>query len=294
MDQRHAAGASSELVNKSPRRSTTSLARAARALALACHPGPVVAVTCVSIGYALLRHRSAHGVILVGLAVLAGQLSTGWQNDALDADQDRRNGRLGKPIVAGAISRFRVSLAAVLAAVACVPLSLASGWRAGTVHLLAVGFALAYNLKLKASLLSVLCYAVAFGALPVFVASGAPGAPLGPWWAAAAAASLGVGAHVINTVPDRSADLASGTLGLPQRLSVRADSLLAGSAFVAASGMLSFGPSGVDGLRVVSFVATAVGGVAVAGVSTRYGSLAFKLCLVLAALDVTMLLLVGR
>ena len=34
--------------------------------------------------------EAPHGIVLVALAVLAGQLSTGWQNDALDADQDRQ------------------------------------------------------------------------------------------------------------------------------------------------------------------------------------------------------------
>jgi 4-hydroxybenzoate polyprenyltransferase len=254
----------------------------------------VVAVTAISAGYALARHRGPQGVAFVGLAVLAGQLSTGWQNDARDAEDDRRNGRSTKPIVAGSISRSAVAAAAVLAGMACVPLSLASGWKAGSIHLLAVAFALAYNLKLKATLLSVLCYAAAFGALPIFIASGAPGTPLGPWWAAAAAALLGVGAHVVNTLPDRDADLASGTLGLPQRLSVHTNALLAGTAFVAAAGVLSFGPGHLDLVKVLSFVASAAGGLAIALLSARDGRLAFRLCLLLAALDVALLLLVGR
>jgi 4-hydroxybenzoate polyprenyltransferase len=248
----------------------------------------------VSLGYAISRHRSPDGIVLVGLAVLAGQLSTGWQNDALDAEEDRRNGRSTKPIVAGDVSRSGVAIAAVLAAIACIPLSLASGWKAGAIHLAAVAFALVYNLELKATLLSALCYAAAFGALPVFISSGAPGTPLGPWWAAAAAAALGVGAHVINTLPDREADLASGTLGLPQRLSVRTNALVAGTAFVSAAGVLSFGPGHLNLLRILSFVASAAGGLAVAGLSAQNGKLAFRLCLVLAALDVALLLLVGR
>jgi 4-hydroxybenzoate polyprenyltransferase len=254
----------------------------------------VVAVTAISIGYALSRHRSPHGIVLVGLAVLSGQLSTGWQNDTLDADQDRRNQRRTKPIVACSIARSSVAAAAVLAGAACVPLSLASGWKAGAIHLGAVAFALAYNLKLKATVLSALCYAAAFGALPVFIACGAPGAPLGPWWAAAAAAALGIGAHVVNTLPDREADLASGTRGLPQRLSLRADALLAGAAFVAAAGALSFGPGHLSLVRAVSFALSAAGGLAIAALSARNGRLAFRLCLVLAALDVALLLLVGR
>jgi 4-hydroxybenzoate polyprenyltransferase len=254
----------------------------------------VLAVTAISIGYALSLHRSPHGIVLVGLAVLAGQLSTGWQNDALDADEDRRNERRAKPIVAGSVARSSVAAAALIAGAVCVPLSLASGWRAGAIHLGAVAFALAYNLRLKATVLSALCYAAAFGALPVFIACGAPGAPLGPWWAATAAAALGIGAHVVNTLPDREADLASGTLGLPQRMSLRTDALLAGGAFVGAAGALSFGPGHLNLLRSLSFAISAAGGLAVAALSARNGRLAFRLCLLLAALDVALLLVVGR
>jgi 4-hydroxybenzoate polyprenyltransferase len=232
--------------------------------------------------------------MLVGLAVLAGQLSTGWQNDALDAEQDRHNKRQTKPIVAGGVARSTVAAAAILAGAACVPLSLASGWKAGAIHLGAAAFALAYNVKLKATVLSALCYAAAFGALPVFIACGAPGAPLGPWWAAFAAATLGVGAHVVNTLPDREADLAGGTLGLPQRLSLRTDALLTGGAFVAAAGALSFGPGRLNLVRILSFALSATGGLAIAGLSARNGRLAFRLCLLLAALDVALLLFVGR
>jgi hypothetical protein len=99
---------------------------------------------------------------------------------------------------------------------------------------------------------------------------------------------------VVNTLPDREADLASGTRGLPQRLSLRTDALLAGAAFVAAAGALSFGPGHLNLVRAVSFALSAAGGLAIAGLSARNGRLAFRLCLLLAALDVALLLLAGR
>jgi 4-hydroxybenzoate polyprenyltransferase len=196
--------------------------------------------------------------------------------------------------VAGLVDRSTVTAAAVLAGAACVPLSLASGWKAGTVHVGAVALALAYNLGLKATTLSVLCYAVSFGALPVFVAKGAPGAPSGPWWAATAAAALGVGAHILNTLPDRVDDLATGTFGLPLRLSVEANARLAGAAFFVAAGVLSFGSGQVDPLRLGAFVCSALCGLAIAVISARDARLAFRLTLVLAVLDVGLLLVVSR
>ena len=232
--------------------------------------------------------------MLVGLAVLAGQLSIGWQNDALDADRDRQTDRWSKPIVRGLVARSTVAVWAIAAGLACIPLSLASGWRAGLFHLGAVLLALAYNVKLKATVLSVLCYAASFGALPVFIAMGAPRAPFGPWWASVAAAALGVGAHVINALPDRADDLATGTIGLPLRLSVTANARIAGGAFLAAATVLSFGSGALSPLRVVAFSTSATCGLAIAVISARDARLAFRLSLVLACLDVGLLLVFSR
>ena len=62
----------------------------ARALALACHPLPTVAVTAISAGLAALAGlASARGLLLV-VAILAGQLSIGWSNDASTRARDGR------------------------------------------------------------------------------------------------------------------------------------------------------------------------------------------------------------
>ena len=115
------------------------------ALLDASHPGPVAGVTAAASGYAAAVGRGTHGIVVVGLAVLAGQLTIGWQNDATDAPRDLAVGRDDKPIATGAVRRSVVARAAVVTAVATVPLSLASGWRAGTVHLVAVASAATYN-----------------------------------------------------------------------------------------------------------------------------------------------------
>ena len=48
------------------------------------------------------------GSALFAVAVLAGELSIGWSNDAFDADRDAGGGRTDKPIVAGTIGRRAV------------------------------------------------------------------------------------------------------------------------------------------------------------------------------------------
>jgi len=197
-----------------------------RGLTLACHLAPTLAVTTVTTALALVVGRGAT-TVWVALAVLAGQLSVGWSNDFLDADRDRLAGRTAKPIVAGLVSRRDVGFGALVAVAACVPLSLASGWRAALVHLTAVALAWAYNLGLKSTWLSPLPYALAFALLPAFVTLGLPDHPWPRPVVMVVAGLLGVGAHLINTIPDQAADRLTGVAGLPQRIGPRA-SLVAG------------------------------------------------------------------
>jgi 4-hydroxybenzoate polyprenyltransferase len=198
-----------------PRRTFVGLARA-------CHFQPTMAVTVVTTALAVLSGRDAKGCVAVAVAVLAGQLSTGWSNDWFDAARDTANGRADKPIVSGAVDVATVRAAALAALAACIPLSLLSGWRAGLVHLVAVGSAWAYNAGVKATVLSPLPYAVSFGLLPAFVTLGLPGHPWPRPTLMGATALLGIGAHFINTLADREDDARSGIAGLPQRMSARA------------------------------------------------------------------------
>ncbi len=132
------------------------------------------------------------------------------------------SGPVRKPsrcLVAGLVSVPAVRTAALCALVASVPLSLLSGWRAATVHLAAIGSAWAYNAGVKATVVSPLPYAVSFALLPAFVTLGLPGHPWPRPVVMVATALLGVGAHFINTLPDREGDARSGIAGLPQRMS---------------------------------------------------------------------------
>lgn len=223
----------------------------ANALLRASHLQPTLGVTAIATALSVSVGRGA-GAVAVAAAVLAGQLSVGWSNDYLDRDRDRRAGRLDKPIVAGQVLPGTVRLAASLALAACVPLSLLSGWRAGSVHLVAVLAALAYNVAGKATVLSPLPYVLAFGLLPAFVTLGLRGHPWPPWWAVGASAVLGCGAHFVNTIDDIDDDLANGVRGLPQRLgtswSLRCGVLLLATAVV----ILTFAPPGEPGAATIA------------------------------------------
>lgn len=216
----------------------------ARGLVLACHPLPAAAVTVLTT--VLAAAAGARGPILglLAAAVLAGQLCVGWTNDLLDRDRDRAVGRLDKPLALDLVSAPAVRAAAVAAGVSCVPLSLGLGPAPGLAHLTAVGGALAYDLGLKRTWWSWAPYAISFGLLPVVVWLVSPRETLPPTWMIVAGAFLGIGAHGANVLPDYAGDRATGTLGLPQRLSLAVLRIGTAAALMTALALLILGPAG--------------------------------------------------
>jgi len=212
---------------------------------------------------------------LLAVAVLTGQLSVGWSNDWLDAGRDRAVDRASKPVVSGLVSAATLRRAAWGALVVCVVTSLATGIVPGVVHLAAVASAWGYNLGLKSTPWSWLPYAVSFALLAEFAVLVAPGDRLAAPWTLAAAALLGTGAHVANTLPDLDDDAATGVRGLPHRLGRRASGVLAPTLLVAAVGVVVAGPGGPPsaaawaGGLLAATLAAAAGAVALTRVSSR-------------------------
>jgi 4-hydroxybenzoate polyprenyltransferase len=186
-------------------------------LVKACHPIPTVGVTALVTTLTAVAGNGSTTVALAALAVLTGQLSIGWSNDLIDADRDRRVRRPDKPLASGAIPQRVVATATGCAVVAVVPLSLALGWRAGVVHLVAVGSGWTYNLGLKSTVLSVAPYVVTFGLLPAVATLPLPQHPWPPLHVLLAGALIGVSAHFGNVAPDLAEDAAVGVRGLPHR-----------------------------------------------------------------------------
>jgi len=273
----------------------TRPSRVAWALVRSCHPEPTVAVTAGVTALALAAGQSAAGAVGVALAVLAGQLSIGWGNDWLDAARDEQTGRTDKPVAAGEIGARTVGVAALVATVAAVPLSLLFGWKAATMNLVGIGCGWAYNAWLKSTPASVLPYTVAFGCAPAFPVLGLPGSPAVPVWLVATGSLLGSGAHFANVIPDLADDAATGIRGLPHRLGATGSAVAAAVLLGSASAVLAFGPPGPPGL--VGLAALAVVVVALgAGLwfGRRPGSRApFRAVLVVAVIDVALLLVTG-
>lgn len=213
-------------------------------LVRSCHPVPTMGVTALVTVLAIVADNTGEAVTLVALAVLAGQLSIGWSNDLLDADRDAAVHRSDKPLAAGTISRGAVTAATSVAAAATVPLSLALGWRAGVVHLVAVASGWTYNLMLKSTALSVLPYVVTFGLLPAVATLPLPAHPWPPLWVLTAGALIGVSAHFGNVAPDLDEDAAAGIRGLPHRVGRVGSGVTACGAALAAIAAVLVGQGG--------------------------------------------------
>lgn len=217
-----------------------------------CHLGPSLATTSLATALAVASGADRRTTLRTAAAVGAGQLVVGWTNDALDADDDARTGRTDKPL-AGRVGPWRrgahdagvtaVAVAGTTALATSAAASAALGPAAGALQLGAVlGGGLAYDLGAKRTAWSWAPYAVAFGSLPVVVVQAATGAAP-PAHLPLAAGLLGVGAHLLDALPDLDLDAQVGVHGLPHRLgagrsrAAAAACLLAGTAAATAPGV---------------------------------------------------------
>ena len=186
------------------------------------HPAPAATVVALSaVLGAILSAQSGLDpgwrLALTTLAVAGSQIMTGALNDWADRDRDRV-AQPSKPIPSGAVT---AGVALVVAGVG-VALQLGASLPLGPVPLLlgatASVSAVAYNLWLSRTPLSVLPYLISFGLLPLWVAAG-----VGVDLARVAVAPLIVGpfaaaAHLANTLRDFDGDARLGSRNLAQTL----------------------------------------------------------------------------
>ena len=276
-----------------------------RALIRSSHPGPCLAITAMTVLLAIgagalsaadAVTRSGRGTVtMFAVAVLAGQLSIGWSNDAFDAELDAAAGRSDKPLVAGTVSRRAVIVAAGIALVLSFLVAFVIGIPTGLFMVPVVGAGWAYNAGLKGTIWSGLMYVLGFGPIPALAASILPGSPPARPWSIAAASLLGLGAHFANVLPDLATDRDSGVHGLPQRVAAaggeRTVRLTALVLLLGASALIAFAPGVGTRWPVLVGLGAAV---ALALVAVRAtGRTPFLLALGIAGIDVLMFLLGG-
>jgi 4-hydroxybenzoate polyprenyltransferase len=197
-----------------------------RGFMTAAHALPTLAVSTVMTVFAWKVGWRGAPLALVCLSILVGQLSIGWSNDAFDALGDARAGRREKPTVAGAVSPRALWISAWATLIASSALSwFVAGFVGGSIHVFALSMAWLYNVALSRTVWSWLPYALAFGAMPLFLYVGLNGGP-GPWWTVAVFAIVAVSAHLANALTDLESDRAAGIDGLVVRLGAHKATLL--------------------------------------------------------------------
>ena len=204
----------------------------------AAHPLPTIAVSLVITAFAWSLGWTGWLLVTVFAAILIGQLSIGWSNDAFDASLDARVGRASKPTVALTVSAGALWIAAVSALIIAILLSWAvAGWLGGSFHVFAILMAWLYNIRLSRTVWSWLPYALAFGAMPAFLSFGLNDEPP-TVWAVAVFAIIGVSAHLANALPDADSDAGAGVGGIVVRLGNRRSVLLCWLLLALGSGVL--------------------------------------------------------
>jgi 4-hydroxybenzoate polyprenyltransferase len=187
------------------------------------HPAPAVAVVSLSAALGAILSSQAHGSVDFGRlalttgAVLGSQILTGALNDWADRDRDRL-ARRAKPIAEGRVSAgAALGVAAIGAAV-----QLAASTPLGALALLlgaaASASAVAYNLWLSRTPLSVLPYLVSFGLLPLWIAAGMDVSLDRVATAALLVGPFAAAAHLANTLRDFETDARIGSRNLAQVL----------------------------------------------------------------------------
>ena len=199
----------------------------------ASHFGPNLLVTFISLFFAQLYWWEGPAFI-IAIGVFCGQLVVGWSNDVIDYQDDLLHNRQKKPLVSGQISlRLLLNCLRVMTPLAIVLNLLGPlGFVGGSLSVLAIGLAVAYNFYFKFTVFSWLPYAIAFGSLPSCMALSKGQAP--ELWMWLGGALLGSAAHFLNVIKDMDQDQASGIKGLPQRLGTKASVVIA-MALVAAA-----------------------------------------------------------
>lgn len=190
----------------------------------ATHPRHALLSAVLVAGAALASGRPLREGLVAGAAVLVVQAILGLVNDVADRERDVTAGVAGKPIAEGRLPAGNASFVATCLAILAIPLSLQNG-SAAAVALLGFLVAGLVSLRLRRTALSWLPWAVGYGLLPAFLSYGGWGGGVHgepPTWAMTAlAALLGIGVHLLTSLPHLVADNKTGVRHLPLRIALR-------------------------------------------------------------------------
>jgi len=238
--------------------------RTVRALWGATHPGPSLVVTVLSLALGVAAGLEPWRIVVLVVAVFAGQIFVGLSNDAIDLFRDATVGRADKPLVRGDTRVRTAWIAALIALGVALILSAVLGWAMLIAHVIALAFAWSYNAGLKATPLSLVPFLVSFGIFPSLATLSAPVPQTAAVWASFAGAMLGAAVHLTNVLPDLEDDRRTGVRGLPHRIGPSASVVLAVAGIVVAAIAVLVG-SLIEGAAPVVMALFAVAVIVIAG-----------------------------
>ncbi len=200
------------------------------------HPFPTLLNVAATVGLAFVAADGPPGAAVLTrmlLVMLFAQCAIGVANDLFDRDLDART-KPWKPLAAGLVTQPQAI--AMAAAFVAASVALAATLGPAGLGLAALGTAsgLAYDARLKCTMLSALPFAVAIPTLPLWVYVSLDRAEPVLWWLLPLGALIGVTLHLANTLPDIEADAANGVRGLAHRLGVKRSMQVSWAAFAAA------------------------------------------------------------
>ncbi|MFL0565337.1 UbiA family prenyltransferase [Microbacterium sp. 179-I 1D1 NHS] len=238
--------------------------RTVRALWGATHPGPSLVVTVLSLALGVAAGLEPWRIVVLVVAVFAGQIFVGLSNDAIDLFRDATVGRADKPLVRGDTRVRTAWIAALIALGVALILSAVLGWAMLIAHVIALAFAWSYNAGLKATPFSLVPFLVSFGIFPSLATLSAPVPQPAAVWASFAGAMLGAAVHLTNVLPDLEDDRRTGVRGLPHRIGPAASVVLAVAGIVLAAIAVLVG-SLIEGAAPVVMALFAVAVIVIAG-----------------------------
>lgn len=200
------------------------------------HPFPTLLNVAATAGLAFVAADGAPDgptLALMLIAMLLAQCAIGVTNDIFDRELDAAT-KPWKPVASGLVSMRLAAGLALAFAVSALIVAMTLGSMSAALFVLGTGCGLAYDVRLKRTLLSALPFMVAIPVLPIWVY-----VTLGEWddvlwWLLPLGGLIGLAMHLANTLPDIEADAAHGVRGLAHRVGVRGSLLVCWAAFASA------------------------------------------------------------